>query len=161
MAASETDRAAEAPASPRLVVPVVEPGGETKSCPSAPCIEGALLLGVVTESGRGSYVQPPTRVDADFVARAEATGRPENRFRFSAPCIEAGCSQWTGSGCAVADRVVALESTDEVATRLPPCAIRRTCRWFHQRGAQACGVCPVVVADCGGTATHRSTQPPS
>jgi hypothetical protein len=140
-----------------LVVPPVAPGGATKSCPSAPCMEGALLLGVVTDAGRVSYVQPPTRIDADFVARARAQGRPEQRFRFSAPCIEAGCSQWTGSGCAVADRVVTQEGGG-AATRLPPCAIRRTCRWFHQRGAQACAVCPLVVADCGGTETHRSTQ---
>ncbi len=161
MAARASDRAGGAAASPPLVVPVVEPGGDTKSCPSAPCIEGALLLGVVTETGRVSYVQPPTRIDAAFVERAQADGRPESRFRFSAPCIEAGCSQWTGTRCAVADRVVALEGTGEIATRLPPCAIRRTCRWFDQRGAQACHVCPVVVADCGGTATHRSTQPAS
>jgi hypothetical protein len=40
--------------------------------------------------------------------------------------------------------------------RLPACAIRRTCRWYHQRGAEACAACPLVVAEGGGTATYRS-----
>jgi hypothetical protein len=40
--------------------------------------------------------------------------------------------------------------------RLPACGIRRTCRWFAQRGAAACGVCPLIVADTGGTQTCQS-----
>ena len=74
-----------------------------KACPSGPCQEGAILLGVMTQDGTLAYVQPPTRVDAGFVARAKGMGRPESRFRFSVPCIEAGCPQWTGKGCAVVD----------------------------------------------------------
>ena len=133
--------------------------GTQKSCPSAYCQEGALLLGVMTPGGTLAYLQPPTRVDADFVARAKAMGRPESRFRFSGPCIEAGCPQWTGEGCAVVDEV--LENETPVAAdsgRLPRCGIRRTCRWFSQRGAAACAVCPVVVADIGGTETYRSAS---
>ena len=41
--------------------------------------------------------------------------------------------------------------------RLPHCAIRRDCRWFAQRGADACAVCPRVVADIGGAETYSST----
>jgi hypothetical protein len=147
--------AAAPPAAPDRIPPGA--GAGLKACPSAPCIEGALLLGVMTETGRLSYVQPPTHIDAAFVARAQADGRPESRFRFSAPCIEAGCSQWTGSACAVAERVVEQDGTGDPPPRLPPCAIRRTCRWFFQRGADACAVCPRVMADCGGTETYRST----
>ena len=131
---------------------------DIKACPSAPCIEGALLVGVRTDSGRLAYVQPPTRVNAEFVARARAMGRPESRFRFSLPCIEAGCSQWTGSGCGLADMLVEHESAVPAATHLPACAIRRTCRWFAQHAADACAVCPLVVADTGGTETYRSTR---
>jgi hypothetical protein len=139
-----------------------EPGsraGEAKACPSGPCEEGALLLGVMTGGGTVAYVQPPTRVDADFVARARALGRPESRFRFSTPCSEGGCPQWTGNSCAVIDNVLEEEAPlDTVASgRLPRCAIRSTCRWFSQRGPAACAVCPLVVADTGGTATYQST----
>jgi hypothetical protein len=160
MPAGEPDRKGRAAGPPQAAAEaaVAGGGGALKSCPSAPCMEGALLLGVRTEAGRLSYVQPPTRIDAAFVERAQAKGRPESRFRFSMPCIEAGCSQWTGTACAVAERVIEQEGSGEVATRLPPCAIRRTCRWFHQRGAEACTVCPLVVADCGGSETYRSTQ---
>jgi hypothetical protein len=140
----------------------VSPGSsevdEGKACPSAPCQEGAVLLGIMTTSGTLAYVQPPTRVDADFVARAKAMGRPEARFRFSTPCIQSGCPQWTGEGCAVVDKV--LEEEQPVATsedRLPRCSIRRTCRWYSQRGADACAVCPLVVADIGGIETYQST----
>jgi hypothetical protein len=133
-------------------------GAEGKSCPSAPCIEGALLIGVTTPSGRLAYFQPPARVDAQFVDHAEAEGHPERRYRFSLPCIEAGCSQWTGSGCGLADHLVEHDAVDHTPAKLPGCGIRRTCRWYSQRGAEACAVCPLVVADCGGTATYRSTR---
>lgn len=136
-----------------------EPGAtEPKSCPSAPCVEGAVLVGVKTESGRLAYVQPPTRIDAAFVARARAMGRPEARFRFSLPCSEAACPQWTGSGCGVVDHVIDEEPAQAVPGRLPTCAIRRTCRWHAQRGADACAVCPLVVADTGGVETYSSTH---
>jgi hypothetical protein len=111
----------------------------------------------MTETGRLAYVQPPTRVNAEFVADARALGRPESRFRFSTPCIEAGCPQWNGEGCAVIDKVIEEESQETAPAKLPSCAIRSTCRWFSQRGAAACAVCPLVVADIGGRETYRST----
>lgn len=129
-----------------------------KACPSGPCREDALLIGVMTEAGRLAYIQPPTRVDANFVARANELGRPESRFRFSVPCIEAGCPQWNGRGCAVVEKVIEEEGHASPQTQsLPRCGIRSTCRWYSQRGAAACAVCPLVVADVGGTETYRST----
>jgi hypothetical protein len=116
-------------------------------------------LGVMTGAGRLAYVQPPTRVNADFVARAQALGRPERAFRFSSPCIESGCPQWNGGGCAVVDKILdEPESGNQpIPDQLPRCAIRSTCRWYAQRGAAACAICPLIVADTGGTATYRST----
>jgi hypothetical protein len=113
----------------------------------------------MTESGRLAYVQPPTRVDAAFVGSARALGRPESRFRFSVPCAEGGCPQWNGHGCAVADKLVEEEgpSVSAEPAGLPRCGIRATCRWYFQRGADACAVCPFVVADVGGIETYRST----
>jgi hypothetical protein len=130
------------------------------SCPSAPCAPGAVLFGVRTSAGRIAYVRPAVRVDDDFVARAKLKGRPEARYRFSAPCIEAGCPQWTGTGCGVLDQVIAEESPLSAgAATLPACTIRRTCRWYAQRGRDACTVCPLVVADTGGTETVKSMAP--
>lgn len=142
--------------------------GQAKSCPSALCQEDALLLGVVTPGGTVAYVQPPTRVGAEFVRQAQALGHPERRFRFSSPCVQAACPQWTGTGCGVIDVVIGSKPAElptGPAARpagppqsLPACAIRRTCRWFAQHGAAACAVCPAIVADTGGTTTHRSAQ---
>lgn len=129
-----------------------------KACPAGLCQDGALLLGVMTSSGRLAYVQPPLQIDTAFVARAQAMGRPEARFRFSQPCREAGCPQWTGTGCGVVDMVLEGAEAAPSATALPACAIRRTCRWYFQHGAAACAVCPSIVADIGGAGTYRSTM---
>jgi len=139
--------------------------GARHACPSALCREGSLLLGVVTPGGTVGYVQPPTRIGADFVERAQAMGHPERRFRFSADCVEAACPQWTGGGCAVVDIAIQTAPAGSLAAAQPPdpavlpaCAIRHSCRWYAQRGAAACAVCPTVIADMGGTATYRSAQ---
>ena len=146
------------------------PGGSSKTCPSAFVTEGVRLLGVMTPAGRVAFIHPPTHVDAGFVARVAADGRPEARYRFAAPCIEERCPQWTGTGCHVVDDVVGADTrsergrdrvgTDSTAarSRLPACGIRSSCRWFYQRGRSACDVCPSIVADAGGTATYRSTK---
>jgi hypothetical protein len=138
------------------------PGTAAKSCPSALCEEDALLLGVVVPDGTVAYVQPPTRISADFVAQARARGHPERWFRFSTGCREAACHQWTGTGCGVIDIVIGARPENPPAGKpaagLPACGIRRTCRWFAQHGAAACAVCPQIIADTGGTATWRSLQ---
>jgi len=135
--------------------PASDQGRQAKACPSALCQEGAVLLGVVAPDGRVAFIQPPTRIDAAFVERARSLGRPERRFRFSSPCVETACPQWTGAGCGVVDHVLEeITPTSFAATALPACAIRRWCRWHAQRGAAACAVCPRVIADTGGTMTY-------
>jgi hypothetical protein len=139
--------------------------GKTRACPSALCQEDALLLGVAGPDGAVAYINPPTRISADFVRQAQALGHPERRFRFSNTCVEAACPQWTGDGCAVIDIAISAAPSDSPApgptyapARLPACAIRHSCRWYAQRGAAACAVCPEIVADTGGTLTYRAAQ---
>jgi hypothetical protein len=145
------------------------PERTAKSCPSALCEEGALLLGVVGPGGSVGYVQPPTRISADFVAQAQARGHPERSFRFSGACREGACGQWTGTGCGVIDVVIGARPDDppgrptgtaagQPSAGLPACGIRRTCRWFAQRGAAACAICPQIIADTGSTATWQSLR---
>jgi hypothetical protein len=173
-AVKQSDGSHAARTRPRAeAAPGQDRGEEAKTCPSALCEEDALLLGVVTPDGTVAYVQPPTRVSAEFVGRARALGHPERRFRFAGRCVEAGCPQWTGRGCGVVDIAIGAAPTepappgagprepggpDSAAARpaLPACVIRRSCRWYAQRGAAACAVCPLVVADTGGTLTCRS-----
>jgi hypothetical protein len=94
------------------------------------------------------YITPPIPVDDEFVAKVRSGRSPEKRFRFAGDCIEGGCAQWTGSRCGVIDAVLAVDrDTAGDSSRLPRCAIRSTCRWFAQSGADACSVCPRVVTD--------------
>lgn len=139
-----------------------------RACPSTPCRSGASVLGVTTGVGRLAYLPMPVFVDSAFEARLEASGRPESRYRFTGPCVEGECAQWTGARCGVIDHVLddppGPERAGAAGTALPgpflpSCGIRADCRWFAQRGAAACAACPSIVTDVGGSATYRSTRP--
>jgi hypothetical protein len=96
--------------------------------------------------GRVAFSADRLEVDREFVETARQGRSPEKRFRFAGACVKGGCSQWTGSRCGVIDQVTETMS-DMAVAELPECSIRDTCRWFDQSGAEACGVCPLVVTD--------------
>jgi hypothetical protein len=121
-------------------------------CPSAPGTPGAVLVGVVEADGRVANLGTPLPVDAGFLDAARAHGPPERRFRFSSPCTEGRCAQWDGRGCGLIDRIhdhVEAAGALEIPQTLRACAIRAGCRWWRQRGAAACAVCPLVATDPG------------
>ena len=105
---------------------------------------------MVDSSGKVGYLTPAMTIDEGFVTRARRGGSPEQRFRFASACVEAKCEQWTGSRCGVIDRVLEVEGLDQAREEaaLPRCAIRASCRWFAQAGAEACAACPLVITDC-------------
>ena len=119
-------------------------------CPSAPATAGALLIGVVTADGRVTNLGTPLTVDAAFIATAKALGAPERRFRFSSPCQKQRCAHWSNHECGLIGELhtAASEAGEDLAApALPRCAIRAQCRWWRQRGRDACAVCPLVVTD--------------
>ncbi len=119
-----------------------------RTCPSARCAPGAVLLAVAGPDGRMQPLRTAMTVDADFVAAAAAQGAPEARMRFAAPCATSGCAQWGDGGCSVIGRVLDhLRLPQEAEEPLRPCLIRGDCRWFAQEGARACGPCTMVVTD--------------
>jgi len=134
------------------------------ACPSAPCAPGAVLVGIALSGGRIAYASDRIVVDDEFLRAAQEQGWPERRFRFSTPCARAACSQWTGSQCGVIETVLdatgstrgSAASIDEQS--LPACVIRPRCRWFLQRGTEACGVCPIVVTDTRDDTCGAHTQ---
>jgi hypothetical protein len=126
-------------------------------CPSAPATPGAMLIGVVTSSGCVANLAMPLTIDATFIRTAEAYGALEERFRFSSPCAQGGCSNWTGSECGLIGQLYDAASTagEELTGRpLPRCGIRAKCRWWAQRGRNACAVCPLVVTDTRSLNRH-------
>ncbi len=95
--------------------------------------------------GRVAYARNRVVIDEDFVAVAKQGDAAEKRFRFSSLCVEKGCAQWDGSKCGVIEKL--LDLAPDLGDVLPECSIREECRWFEQRGAEACRVCPYVITD--------------
>lgn len=118
-------------------------------CPSARSDwEDSKVFGVIggtVETPIVSYLQQP-QLPADYTAQLGDTKiTPEEVFRIAAPCEEKGCQHFDGQDCKLAVRVV--EKLSVVAEQLPPCAIRRSCRWWQQEGGAACMRCPQVITD--------------
>lgn len=125
---------------------------EKKLCPSYGCREGAILLGVVMRDGRVAFSSDRIVVNREFVQIAREGRAPEKRFRFGGQCVQSGCGQWAENRCGVIDSVMEETAASDGggqfdASNLPPCSIRSQCRWFSQRGAEACAVCPEVITD--------------
>jgi hypothetical protein len=120
---------------------------EKKLCPSYTCKDGSILLGVVMRDGRVAFSADRIIVNQEFVDIAREGRSPEKRFRFGGQCIQSGCKQWTGNRCGVIDSVIEEEKGRLDYSNLPECSIRPECRWFDQRGAEACAICPEVITD--------------
>lgn len=135
----------------------MEPGGDepaaarpaSHACPSAPATPGSGLLGVLGLDGKIHNLRTLMPVDKNFLAAVRLRGAPEARMRFTSPCQTSGCSQWTGTRCGVIDRAMKEMEVPgaPLATDLPACTIRGTCRWYAQNGPQACGTCAYIVTD--------------
>jgi len=123
-------------------------------CPSAPPDQdGAQVLGVVRSTERGPRVgylnahQPVT----DEILAAAGPVDPRQVIRVAAPCQENRCSHHDGQTCSLAARIV--QTLTPVGDSLPPCVIRRRCRWYLEQGAPACHRCPQVVTQVDAHAT--------
>ncbi len=133
--------------------------GRTILCPSARAEPGAALIGVLGPDGRMGFLKDRLEIDQAFIDQVSADGRPEQRFRFSAPCVEGRCQQWTGDRCGVIGEVQAqLGAPEDPTSALGPCAIRSACRWFDQAGPDACRICPLVITDTRETVEDLASQ---
>lgn len=125
-----------------------QPAPSSIDCPSAqPTGEGTMIYGVVTggqEARRVAYLTEAQPVTPELLALA-GDARPGQVFRIAAPCMGGECRHFAGGGCTLARRIV--EALDPVVNGLPPCQIRKTCRWFRQEGRAACVRCPQVTTE--------------
>ena len=140
--------------SARPVTSMTKKMDDALRCPSAPATKGALLIGIVETDGRVVNLGTSLPVDDAFIKTVRIDGSPEERFRFSSPCQRDRCGHWKGHECGLigelyeSARQKSLIEKDAVSARgLPRCAIRANCRWWSQRGRDACAVCPLVVTD--------------
>jgi hypothetical protein len=108
-------------------------------------MEGAVVLGVVGEGEAGHLGYLAELVPASPEVLALSGGAdPSEVFRLAAPCAGDGCGHFEGERCRLAARVARL--LPAVAGGLPPCRLRRVCRWWRQEGVAACLRCPQVVS---------------
>jgi hypothetical protein len=63
-------------------------------------------------------------------------------FRLAATCAEHKCPHFDGADCRLATRVVQI--LPAAVDTLPPCIIRKDCRWYSQEGGAACKRCPEI-----------------
>ena len=122
------------------------PDDEPKAkCPSAqPWMVESQILGVMSgdpENPGLSYLNAAAPATDEMLWMA-APLAPTEVFRLAARCDTRTCKHFDGTDCRLAARVVALLPT--VTDELPPCAIRRSCRWHYQEGGAACLRCPQV-----------------
>ena len=114
-------------------------------CPSAqPGMERCSVLGVVRQDGPFpilEYLNQLLPATPDILAMA-APLKPTEVFRLAATCAEHKCPHFDGSHCRLATRVVQI--LPAVVDRLPPCIIRKECRWYSQEGGAACRRCPEI-----------------
>lgn len=119
-------------------------------CPSAPAEDvTAQVFGVIggtVDAPRVDYLREPTPLTPELAELADGV-HPEEIFRLTSRCAEARCRHFTGTSCHLGARL--LVEHEPVSAALPPCSIRSHCRWFDERGAQACLRCPQVI-----TRTH-------
>jgi hypothetical protein len=126
------------------------------ACPSAPAVAGNSLLGIVDEQGLVRHVKTPMVISHSFIEAAAEGSLLEQRFRFTGPCVKGACRQWTGNACGVIDHVMvelaklAPTGHHNATTTLPACTIRARCRWYSERGGDACHACIYVVTDQAG-----------
>ncbi len=123
-----------------------------KLCPSSRCEEGNILLGLVNAEGRIDFIPGHVEIDAKFVEVAKQGRPPEQRFRFSSPCLKRGCEKWDGERCGVA-KILHERGPDllppEPATAPPRCSIRPNCRWYGEYGDCICFTCSWVITEHG------------
>jgi hypothetical protein len=117
-------------------------------CPSSrPDTPDSMVFGIIggtVTDPRIAYLKEPQPVTEELIARA-APVTPTEIFRTASACAESKCLHFDGQGCHLAMRIV--EKLPVVAENLPPCAIRRDCRWWQQEGKAACMRCPQVITD--------------
>ena len=116
-----------------------------KLCPSAqPGMPDCRVLGLVQWEGaspRLEYLNEHVPATPEVLALA-APLKPTEVFRLAATCAEDRCPHFDGTDCRLATRIVQI--LPSAVDSLPPCIIRKNCRWYTQEGGAACQRCPEV-----------------
>lgn len=124
------------------------PAAAPRLCPSAGAhAAGAQVFAVVGGTAERPLAAYLEQAQPMTPALAALTGPvdPSAVFRTAAPCAQGGCGHFDDAHhqCRLAQKTVRLAPV--VVHKLPRCAVRSDCVWWHQEGAAACRRCPQVV----------------
>ncbi|AVH63807.1 MULTISPECIES: nitrogen fixation protein [unclassified Nostoc] len=121
---------------------------KTTLCPSArPESEDSVVFGIISGTvaePHVTYLKQPIPITDELIAKASPV-TPAEIFRTAAPCATKACLHFDGEDCRLAKQIAGKLTA--VAEELPPCSIRRDCRWWNQEGKAACMRCPQVITD--------------
>jgi hypothetical protein len=110
-------------------------------------MSNSVIFGIVVgtpEAPELVHLDRVIPVPAELLA-LDSPVQPTEIFRIAATCSEGACQHFDGTNCRLSQRIVAELPT--VAAQIPACAIRSTCRWWHQEGKAACLRCQQIVRD--------------
>jgi hypothetical protein len=117
-------------------------------CPSArPEVGKSVAFGVIDgtiEKPHVTYLKKSQPITDDLIAKT-APVTPAEVLRSAASCATKGCQHFDGANCRLAMQIV--EQLPTVTEDLPPCSIRKDCRWWQQESKSACMRCPQVITD--------------
>lgn len=133
-------------------------------CPSAqPEMADSVAFGVIEGTAEEPQLIHLTRtlpVTNELLALSGPVS-PTEVFRFAAPCAGHSCQHFDGKDCRLVTRIVQI--LPPVASGIPPCSLRPTCRWWQQEGKEACMRCPQIVTEtyAPSEALMRAANPKS
>jgi hypothetical protein len=117
----------------------------SKLCPSAqPGMDQCRVLGVVQRDEPApmlQYLNEYLQATPEVLA-SSAPLKSTEVFRLAATCAEHRCPHFDGRDCRLATRIVQI--LPAAVETLPPCIIRKQCRWYFQEGGAACRRCPEI-----------------
>ena len=129
-------------------------------CPSAQLgMSEVQVLGVVSgtlEAPRITYLNAYLPVAADVLDLVESVPATQV-LRLAAKCEEQKCMHFDGHSCQLASRIVNL--LDAITDSLPPCIIRKSCRWYAPEDARhAYAVRKLLPMPTARTTNWRTSQ---
>ncbi|KZL49340.1 hypothetical protein A2T98_13390 [Nodularia spumigena CENA596] len=93
---------------------------------------------------RVAYLKQPQTMTEELIAKV-SPATPAEVFRTASTCATNNCQHFDGQDCGLVTRIV--DQFPIALEELPPCSIRRDCRWWQQEGKAACMRCPQVITD--------------
>lgn len=119
-------------------------------CPSSRVDQpSAAVFAVVSATAADAtaiYLEESQAVTPELLSLVAPASAAEV-LRVASPCAQKQCAHFDSPGdrCRLATKVVRWMPV--AVEKLPRCAIRPSCRWWQQEGAQACKRCPLVITD--------------